>query len=130
MTDRTYRTIIGLILLIVLYFEFNYVLYGIIVILFAEGITNFRLPKLMGLIRRNWLKQDYTYVDDGLVENSKFNLESERVWRILVGVFLFIGFYLVEALWFFPWFMGFAILGAGLSGVCPMLLAVRWLGFK
>jgi len=130
MSDRTYRTLIGLLLLIVLYFEFNYALYGIIVLLFFEAITNFRLPMLVGLLRRSLFKDNYEYVDVALVENSKFNIESERVWRIAVGSFLFIGFYLVEALWFFPWFMGFAIFGAGLSGVCPVLLAIRWLGFK
>jgi hypothetical protein len=26
--------------------------------------------------------------------------------------------------------MGFAIFGAGLSGVCPVLLAIRWTGFR
>jgi len=130
MSDRSYRTIIGLVLLIVLYFEFNYALYGIIVLLFVEALTNFRLPMLVELVRNKLLQQDYTYVDVALVEKSKFNFESERVWRVTVGTFLFIGFYLVDALWFFPWFMGFAIFGAGLSGVCPVLLAIRWLGFK
>jgi len=130
MSDRTYRTLIGFVLLVVLYFELNYALYGIIVLLFVEGITNFRLPILTGMLRSGLLKPDYEYVDVALVEDSKFNLESERVWRIVVSSFLFIGYCLVEALWFFPWFMGFAILGAGLSGVCPVLLVIRWLGFK
>jgi len=130
MTDRTYRTLIGLALLVALYFEVEYALYGIIVLLFVEAITNFRVPVIVGLVRSRILKQDYEYVDLGLVDSSKFEIESERVWRVVVGTFLFIGFCLVEALWFFPWFMGFAIFGAGLSGVCPVLLAIRWLGFK
>jgi hypothetical protein len=34
------------------------------------------------------------------------------------------------ALWFLPWFVGFALLGAGLSGICPMVIGLRWLGFR
>ena len=69
-------------------------------------------------------------VSSELLPNARFNIESERVWRILVGLFLVVGYSLVEALWFFPWFMGFAIFGAGISGVCPVLIAVRYIGFK
>lgn len=130
MSDRTYRTLIGFVLLVVLYFEIDYALYGLIILLFAEALTNYRVPMLAALIRKHLFKQDYAYVDVALVENAKFNFESERVWRITVASFLFIGYFLVDALWFFPWFMGFAIFGAGLSGVCPVLLAIRWLGFK
>jgi hypothetical protein len=130
MSDRTYRTMMGFALLVVLYFELNYALYGIIALLFFEGLTNLRLPKLVGLVRHDLLKQDYVYVDMAYDESAKLNIDSERVWRIVVGSFLFIGYGLVDALWFFPWFMGFAIFGAGLSGVCPVLLAIRWLGFK
>jgi len=103
---------------------------AIIVLLFFEGLTNYRLPYLVGLVRKHVLKQDYDYADPFLVEGAKYNIESERVWRVVVGSFLFMGYFVIDALWFFPWFMGFAIFGAGLSGVCPVLLAVRWLGFK
>ena len=130
MSDRTYRTIVGFSLLVILYFDLNYAMYGMIGLLFVEGITNLRVPMLVGLLRQSVLKQDYAYVDAALVEDPRFKLESERVWRIVVASFLFIGYFQVDALWFFPWFMGFAIFGAGLSGVCPVLLAIRWLGFK
>ncbi len=130
MSDRTYRAIMGFALLVILNFDFDYAMYATIVVLFLEGITNFRVPMLAGLIRNRVFRQDYVYVDVALVENAKFNIEAERVWRIIVGSFLCIGYFIVDALWFFPWFMGFAIFGAGLSGVCPVLLAIRWLGFK
>jgi len=130
MSDRAYRAMMGLSLLIVLYFDLVYVMYGIIGLLFLEGITNLRLPILIGLVRKHAFNQNYVYVDRALVANSTFNLDSERIWRLVVGSFLFIGYVLFDLLWFFPWFMGFTIFGAGLSGVCPMLLVVRWLGFK
>lgn len=130
MTDRAYRALIGLSLLIILYFDFIDVMYGIIGLLFIEGITNYRLPMMVGFVRKHVLNQQYVYADVSLVDNPRFNIDSERLWRLLVGCFLLLGYFLVDALWFFPWFMGLAIFGAGLSGVCPMLLAIRWLGFK
>jgi hypothetical protein len=48
----------------------------------------------------------------------------------VVGGLLAITFYFYEQLWFFPWFMGFAIFGSGISNVCPVLLVIRWAGFK
>jgi hypothetical protein len=57
--------------------------------------------------------------------------EAERGWRLSVATMLVISlFAFPDVLWFLPWFMGFAILGAGVSGVCPMYLAMRWAGLK
>jgi len=105
-------------------------MYGIIVLLFAEGITNQRVPGLVCAIRKCVSKKDVEYVNLDVVAEPRFNVDSERVWRIVVAGFLLLGYTFIEALWFFPWFMGFAIFGAGLSGVCPVLLAIRWLGFR
>lgn len=128
-TDRTYRTILGFTLLIALYFDLKWLMYGIIVLLFIEGITNQLVPKLICSFRKCVVKQDIIYSPE-TASNARFNVEAERVWRIVVGSLLLISYSYVDALWFFPWFMGFAIFGAGLSGVCPVLLAIRWVGFK
>ncbi len=130
MTDRTYRTIVGFALLIFMYFELDAAMYGLLSILFLEGVTNFRLPILLGAFRQHMLKQNYRYVDIGLVENAKYNFEAERVWRIFISLAFFASYYLIGVLWFVPWFMGFTIVGAGLSGVCPVLYVIHWLGFR
>lgn len=130
MTDRTYRTLLGAALLVVLYFDLTLAMYGIITLLLLEGITNLRLPMIACMVRKCIIAEAPVYEDSSSISAAKFNFESERVWRLVVGVFLLIGYSLVDALWFFPWFMGFAIFGAGLSEVCPVLLAVRWVGFK
>lgn len=132
MSDRTYRTLLGLLILIVLNFEVLHpLMYVLIGLLFIEGLTNLRIPKLICKLRNCVASSErYIYQDADLVAEPRFGFEAERLWRLLVGGFLLIGFALVDALWFFPWFMGFAIFGAGLSGVCPVLLGVRWLGFR
>jgi hypothetical protein len=49
---------------------------------------------------------------------------------MLVSAYVLLHEYDIDVLWFFPWFMGFAIMGAGASGICPVLLGLRWAGFK
>jgi hypothetical protein len=132
MNDRIYRAIIGLLILLALYFESGPFLYALVVVMFIEGLTNWRLPKFFCYVckcvssRSNGIE----YVMDNGNPDYRFYFEAERVWRFNVAFFLLLGWLLYEHLWFLPWFLGFAIFGAGLSGVCPMLLVIRWAGFR
>ena len=132
MSDRTYRLILGALLLMSLYFELNYLMYSLIAILFLEGITNWRIPLLVQKIRGTSSAIDES--NDNLAplnRDYRFNFEAERAWRLVVASMLLITFVLFYGmLWFFPWFMGFAIFGAGASGVCPVLIGIKWLGCK
>jgi hypothetical protein len=106
-------------------------IYVLACMLFIEGFTGYTLPRLMQKIRNN-------EVESGLLQfsrPSKFNFEAFRVLRLVLGCVVFVSYlavhkYQLDMLWFFPWFIGFAVLGAGVSGVCPVYLAIRWLGFK
>jgi len=132
MTNRMYRGVLGALLLICLYFDFTWLMYGIITVLFFEGITNLIVPKLVDLFGRLVAPGSsfFEYKPAPCSIGSRFGFESERCWRLVVGSMLLVTYYYYDMLWFFPWFMGFAIFGAGLSGVCPVLLAIRWAGFK
>ena len=130
MTDRIYRGLLGAVILIALYVELNWLMFVVIGLLLAEGLTNQRVPKLYYILRHVFVKDDVQYVNDAEVTNPKFNVDTEQVWRLMVGVFLLASFIYIDALWWFPWFMGFAIFGAGLSGGCPILSAIRWTGFR
>lgn len=128
MSDRTYRLIFGALLLVSLYFEINYLIYFLIGMLFFEGITNFRVPLMMQKL------QGKAVIDSNLApiqRSTRFNIEAERAWRLIVGMMLLVTYvYFYDTLWFFPWFMGFAIFGAGVSGVCPVLIGVKWAGCR
>ena len=130
MTNRTYRALLGLTLLVTLYFELDKLMYGLIALLFLEGVSNIFLSNVVCLMRNCVSKKDPVFIDSEFAENPRFNIYSERVWRLVVGIFLLIGYSFYSVLWFLPWFMGFAIFGAGLSGLCPVLLAICWIGFK
>jgi hypothetical protein len=124
-SDRTYRLLLGTLLLVSLYFEIGYLMYFLIGMLFFEGVTNWRLPLLLRRL------QGKPEASAGERRASRFDFEAERAWRLIVGLMLvvtYVGFY--DKMWFFPWFMGFAIFGAGASGVCPVLIGVKWAGCR
>ena len=132
MTNRFYRGLLGALLIISLYFDLAWLMYGIIVMLFFEGITNLLLPKLVDSFGQvvSPASSFFKYKPEPCSMGSRFGFESERCWRLVVGVMLLVTYFNYDMLWFFPWFMGFAIMGAGVSSMCPMLMALRWAGFR
>ena len=146
MTNRTYRLLMGALLLIFLYFDLDTGVYALMFVMFLEGIFNILIPDMM----------NHLFYPHGLpsgAENlapfqnkSRFQFAAERAWRLIVGVMLVVTYVLFNPgytllpiqlienfsyySWFFPWFMGFAIFGAGVSGICPVLTVIKWFGFK
>ena len=130
MSNRLYRLIFGTTLLLALYFDVNQAIYALAGLAVFEAITNLRIPLLVSRLR---------YHNDGDPDEGSLGIqfpvrtlfEAERGWRLSVATMLVLSmFAFPDALWFFPWFMGFAILGAGVSGVCPMYLVMKWIGLK
>ena len=132
MNDRTYRLIIGALLLVSLYFDLDYLMYSLIALLFFEGVTNWRIPLLIQRVRGDFLLDISSDSQLAPVQRKRrFDFEAERAWRLVVSILLLVTYVLFYTkLWFFPWFMGFAIFGAGVSGVCPVLIAIRWSGCR
>ena len=130
MSNRVYRLFVGLILLTGLYFNLPILIYGLITILLFEGITNLRIPLLVSKIRSN-NPDDMTEGTLGLQFKQRFNFDAERSWRLLLGSVLIVVYIIYfDQVWYLAWFMAFAILGAGLSGVCPLFISLKWLGFR
>lgn len=132
MSERFFRVIVGVFLLAILYFELHGAIPALIAILLIEGISNYRVPMLVTQLRQ---AQVISFGDSSELmpdaRAARFGFEAERAWRIAVALTLAVTVYAFnEQLWFFPWFMGFAIFGAGLSGVCPVLISLKLLGFR
>jgi hypothetical protein len=129
MTERTFRIILGAILLAALYFDWRLVIYGYIVVLTFEGITNWRIPTLLSRLQGDPEAGAVCALSPG--DKARINFEAERALRLAVAAFLIISYVVFsKELWFFPWFIGFALFGAGLSGICPMVMGFRWAGFR
>jgi hypothetical protein len=130
-SERLFLFIVGVYILTGLYFEIDVMIYALSVLLLLEGLTNVRITTLSQSLTRQPVAAGLTVFQT----SQRINFDALRAWRILVAVmlggsFLLVKEYNIEVVWFFPWFMGFAIMGAGASGVCPMVLFIRWLGFK
>ena len=132
MSERFFRLIVGSLLLAFLYFDLQAGIPALIVVLTLEGITNYRIPLLVSRMRL----AGHANFDDSSelmpeAQLARIPFDAERAWRLAVAVMLVISVYVFgDSLWFFPWFMGFAIFGAGLSGVCPVLISLKLLGFR
>ena len=131
MSDRAYLFIVGAYILTALYLGIDLMIYALVVAMLFEGVTGLTLTRLTQKIRK-------VELDTGLLRYEKaprYNFEAFRALRIffamaMTAAYLGVHEYGVEVIWFLPWFFGFALLGAGVSSVCPVLLAMRWLGFR
>jgi hypothetical protein len=130
MTDRIYRTILGLVMLLALYFESSITIYALVVVMLLEGITRYSVPRLIGVVGDKAGIAALAYQPEPCSLHSRFNFDSELMWRMVVAALVLMTYSFNGYFWFFPWFMGFTIFGAGVSGICPVLMAIRWTGFK
>lgn len=128
MTNRMYQGLLGTLILIFLYIGQSWLIYTLIALLFFEGITGLTVPRvvnhLFGLVPRD---DDYRYEN----HDARWSFSAERAWKLLVGGLLLLSYGLLyQYLWVIPWFFGFAILGSGISRVCPAMYVLKWAGFK
>jgi len=131
MSERMYLFVVGTFILTALYIEKNILIYALCFWLLFEGVTGILLTRLSHKIIPIAEPVGLTTFRT----HQRFDFEALRATRIVIAFFLGGAFFLlneygIDVLWFFPWFMGFAILGAGVSGVCPIVLVTKWAGFK
>jgi hypothetical protein len=131
MTDRIFRLGLGVALLACFYYDQRTILAFLVGYLVFEGLTNWRMPLVIARLRKQSIPPCGSTLMCGAREHLKFNFDAERAWRLLVAATLITAlFVLPQTLWWMAWFVGFALLGAGVSGVCPMLVALKVAGFR
>ena len=131
MSERLFLFVVGVFILLSLYFQIDIIIYILCLWLLLEAITDIRITTLS----QKWMRKT---VPSGLTvfqTQSRFDFDAFRVWRVMVAVslasaFILIKTYQIDVLWFVPWFAGFTIMGAGVSGICPTILFIHWLGFR
>jgi len=131
MSERLFLFVVGAFILISLYIEIDMNIYILCLWLLFEAIMDIRLTTLSQKLMSTTVPAGLTVFQT----QARFDFEALRALRIVVsvllaGAFILINEYHIDVLWFVPWFLGFAILGAGVSGICPTMLLIRWLGFR
>jgi len=128
MTERFFRLILGATLILFLFMGWDYAVYGYIGFELFEGITNWRIPLLVSRLRYGRSSVPLSGTESCAMAPG---FDAERALRLVIAGFLIISYVLFrEPLWFFPWFLGFALIMAGISGICPMAMFLRKAGFK
>ena len=131
MSDRAYLFAVGMYVLCALYLGVDMMIYALVGIMFFEGVTGATITGLSQKARN-------VVLDAGLLRYDtvpRFNFDALRALRIFFALAMTTAYtavheYQVEVIWFLPWFFGFALVGAGVSSVCPVFLGMKWLGFK
>lgn len=130
MSEHTYRLVMGILLLIILYTDTNIFSYTIIGVILFEGLTNLRLNLLVTRLR-NRLGASLAEVDGPPRENYRINFEAERAQRIIVAVsFAALFLYSPKELWMLNWMFAFGMLISGIVMFCPIIALFKALGFR
>ncbi|WP_455199127.1 YgaP-like transmembrane domain [Kaarinaea lacus] len=130
MTEHTYRLVMGILLLIILYTDTNVFSYTIIGIILFEGLTNLRINLLVTRLR-NKFGANLADMDGPLRENYRINFEAERAQRVVVALsFAALFFYSPDELWMINWMFAFGMLISGIVMFCPIIALFKAVGFK
>ena len=131
MGERNFSLVMGLSLLSILYFDFVPGMYALLGLMVFEGITNWRIPLLISRLRYGVLSTKNNLSTNQRRGIYKINFSAERAARFVYAVIIGTSFLLFnDVLWLIPWFVGFALTVAGLSGVCPLLIFLEKIGFQ
>ena len=124
MTERSFRLVIGIWLVVGMLLAVPVAIQALILVLLFEGLTNWRLPLLIARLRGKPTPEQPA-------GECRIPFEAERALRLLIAGLLTLALFAPpDLLWWLPWFIGFALIGAGLSGICPMVQALRWVGMR
>jgi hypothetical protein len=128
--ERSFRLALGIALLAGLYFDLHAVLRGVLALLVFEGVTNWRMPCVLARIAGQAADR-CAPLESPFRPLFAIPFEAERLLRLVVAGLLAVSLFAwPRALWFVPWFVGFALIGAGLSGICPLVLGLKKFGFR
>lgn len=112
MVHQLYRFVLGGLVILSVYLDYDKMLYALVLVLSLEAVTGYTLPRILA--------------KSSAPKGESGGLIAERIWRLVVAVMLWVSFVpFSQNLWFLPWFMGFAIMAAGLSNLCPVLMIIR-----
>jgi hypothetical protein len=127
MTERTYRFVLGAILVILLYFRLEPLQYAYVGMLLFEGLTGYRLTTTLARLRRDAIRVErYSYPGE-----VRFTFEAERGMRLgFAGIMIATLFLIPEEYWFINWLVAIALFLSGLVNFCPMVATLRWLGLR
>jgi hypothetical protein len=134
MNERTFRLILGAMLYLSLtlsaLLESEIPMYVVLGLISFEAITNWRVPIIVTRLRYG---KDYkNFLDTPLSNNRLLGIvEAERFLRIaVIGFVILPYFFSIQYIEFIPWFVATALILAGVTNICPMVMFLRFIGMR
>lgn len=117
--------LVGLLMVVALTFDLDRPIIALGLLLTAEAFTPVRPTALLS--NSEWLWADLGR-EGGPIARL---VSAERAWRLAIVAVLLVGWLFPRgALWYVPWFLSLAMIGAGASGICPLFASLRWSGLR
>lgn len=134
MSERVFRLILGAMILVALtlsiLMESRLPVYLVLGIIMFEAVTNWRIPIIMTRLRYG---ENYKqYLNIPTINNRLLSkLEAERILRVVVFIFLCLPYIVpLEYIDFIPWFVAIALILAGATNICPMVMFLKYTGMR
>ena len=134
MSERLFRLILGALLFIALtlsaLLESQIPMYIVLGIISFEAITNWRAPIIVTRLRYG---ENYKQYLDTPVPNKRIlgKIEAERFLRVAVVGFVCLPYFIsIEYIDFLPWFVATALVLAGVTNICPMVMFLKFIGMR
>ena len=134
MSERLFRLILGAMIAIALtlsvLLETQIPVYIVLGIITFEAITNWRVPII---ITRLHYGVDYKqYLNTPKPGNHIMSkLEAERILRVFVFIFVCLPYFIsIQYIEFVPWFVATALILAGVTNICPMVMFLKFTGMR
>ena len=105
-------------------------MYMVIALLTFEAVTNWRIPTIVTRLRYG---ENYKqYLNTSPPNNRMMSkLEAERILRVAVIAFIYLPYLVTfQYIDFLPWFVATALVLAGATNICPMVMFLKFTGMR
>ncbi len=127
MTERIYRFILGVALVLLLYFHIEPLRYVFVALLLWEALTGFLVPITVS----RWRYGANYHVVQRDPATYRFAFDAERAMRFVFVAVMIMAFFVVPAdYWFISWLVAIALLLSSLVNFCVTVVVLRWIGFR
>ena len=134
MSERIFRMILVAMLFAALtmsaLLESQVPVYVVLGIIAFEAITNWRVPIIVTRLRYGNNYKEYLKTPE---PNKSLlgGIEAERFLRVAVFGFVCLPYFIsIEYIDFMPWFVATALLLAGVTNICPMVMFLKSVGMR
>ena len=102
----------------------------VIALLAFEAVTNWRIPTIVTRLRYGANYKQYLNTSPPN-DRMMSKLEAERILRIAVIVAIYLPYLITfQYIDFLPWFVATALVLAGATNICPMVMFLKFTGMR